>query len=758
MNNSNDKFLPIKIVLPKASDDKKKMGGGGPRKCFSEVDNEYRINITTQVESLIDIQQTEFPSAIAKIIMKKGAEAKSHKPNNFVKKLGLSVIGTNKLNEVIIGFSKTDLANKKVKILHDISKDFVANLSAIESLELYNEGDKFAQFNKDDLITYLNTNKKGEIKITLFNFGLDHVKQYLNYLKSLNIRNEYRVVNYSETLSAIIINNNNDLDVSKIDEITKHFLVKSVSVLPVYETITSGLGTLDKHNLKLGDISPLTNTEYPVVGIIDSGISDDNKYLKDWIYDREVFVPLDLQDNSHGTAVASTIQYGNELNNIISSNTQRFKFLDVVAIGDRISEDDLMDIIYKVVSKHHSIVKIWNMSINSINGICSDYSLSDFAMFIDDVQTEFEVQFVISAGNYNTPRQWPPVKDHNNSDRVTSPAESVIGLAVGSVSQKESPKSIVNINEPSPFTRKGPGAIYIQKPELVDYGGNYDTSGSHINLGVKVMDTRGNTIEMIGTSFSAPRVTKKLTEIYYSIANKSLVMAKTLLLHSTKMSGVSYNGDLEVFKYIGFGMPNQDTSQILSCTPHKMTMAFEYTLENGRILELLDFPFPDSLIRDGKCYADINMTLGYIPPLDAQFGQEYCRSNIGVTLGTYEQEVDFETGEIKQVRNSYKGRVPIEKKWDEKNEKVQVENGFKWNPLKTYFGKLRGIKSDTWKLKVDVLSRNDEELENQKFYLIVTIEDYKQEHDIYSEIVNKLRTYGYVTNDLLVENIIKISN
>lgn len=758
MDNKNREYLPIKIVIPRSDDNKKRPGGRGKPKIFGNVDYEYRMNMYNQIDKIVDQDKYEYPNVIAKVTMKKGAEAKSHKPNNLIKKLGLSVIGSKKLDEIIVGYNISEMEKNKERILRDNSQAFIANLSAIESIKIYSEKDKYFEFDKSHLKSSLEKKELDEIKITLFNYGKDHVNQFITYLNSININEGVRVVNYSETLNAIVISNENNKLFNKFNVITEHYLVKSVSTLPKYKAITSSASTGIVDVTSFKEIKPLTSVEYPIIGVIDSGISDKNKFLKDWIYDREVFVPKNLQDNSHGTAVASVIQYGNELNGIKSTGHQRFKFLDVIAIGSTISEDDLMDIIYKVVDKHCYNVKIWNLSINSVVNVCNDYSLSDFAMFIDDVQTKFDVQFVISAGNYNSKRYWPPIVDHKELDRVTSPADSILGLTVGSVSQNESNTSIVKINEPSPFSRRGPGAIFVQKPELVDYGGNYNSVGIHKDLGVRVFDEFGSVKEMIGTSFSAPRVTRKLAEVYYSIAKSSMVMAKTLLLHSTKMSQVSYNGDLELFKYVGFGMAYEDTTQILSCTPHKMTMAFEYTLENGRVLELLDFPFPESLIQNGKCYADINMTLGYIPPLDAQFGQEYCRTNIGVTLGTYIQEIDDETGEIKQVKDSYKGRVPLEKKWDEKFESAQVKSGFKWSPIKTYFGRLKGIRSNPWKLKVEVLSRQKDEDINQKFYLVVTIEDRSKEHDIYTEIINQLRAYGYVTNDLLIENIVKIRN
>ena len=135
------------------------------------------------------------------------------------------------------------------------------------------------------------------------------------------------------------------------------------------------------------------------------------------------------------------------------------------------------------------------------------------------------------------------------------------------------------------------------------------------------------------------------------------------------------------------------------------------------------------------------MTLAYLPPLDPKYGQEYCRTNIDVSFGTYSY---LQNGKI-----DYKGQVPLEAKWDEKFEAARVENGFKWSPIKSYYRKLRkGIKiGDGWKLRIDLTARNGMYVPSQEFVLVITIRD-SNGNDIYSEIVNGLRERGYITNNI----------
>lgn len=162
----------------------------------------------------------------------------------------------------------------------------------------------------------------------------------------------------------------------------------------------------------------------------------------------------------------------------------------------------------------------------------------------------------------------------------------------------------------------------------------------------------------------------------------------------------------------------------------------------GTHLEMVDFPYPKSLIHDGKCFGEIGMTLAYDPILDACYGREYCRTNIDASFGMcYTSKAGMQ---------EFRGCVPLETTWDEKYEKSRVENGFKWSPIKSYYRKIssKGIKAgENWKIRINLTPRNGLVVTAQEFVLIITIRD-AQGHDIYSEVVNGLRERGYITNNL----------
>ena len=402
-----------------------------------------------------------------------------------------------------------------------------------------------------------------------------------------------------------------------------------------------------------------------------------------------------------------------------------------------------MEIIEEVMEKYSSTTKIWNLSLGIENKPC-DGLMSDLGVFLDYIQDTYHVQVFVSSGNVNRLplRNWPPQKDIGEHDRLISPADSVRAITVGSVALFDSADSIVKFNEPSPFSRRGPGANYIVKPDVVDYGGNYSTSYKIDGLGVKGLNSSGKIVEGNGTSYSTPRSLQKYASIYEEMIEPDLLLAKAMLIHSARMNSRELLDEHpDNIKYYGFGIPSADTQGILQCSKDCVTLVFKQKISQGSHLEMYDFPFPKSLIKNNKYIGEIGMTLTYLPPLDQKYGREYCRTNIDVSFGTYSY---IDGGKI-----DYKGQVPLESKWDEKFESARVEHGFKWSPIKSYYRKLnRGIKlADGWKLRVDLTPRNGLSVPSQEFVLIITIKD-SNGNDIYSEITNALRERGYITNNI----------
>ena len=685
--------------------------------------------------------------AIGKITVKPEAIAKSHKPSDLCR--NCPIIGSEDLNEIYIKVSKKAVQETIALVKNPPSQKFKANMTAISDIQPIRPEEKISSMLQSVAKENFDSIKK-EIKIKLFDFDDDFDNaQIWNYvrrkLRQFHLDNNYKIISYGEHIKFMKMEVNSYEDIITLASING---VKTVSFFQEY--------SLPRNDFSMTELQTLLDSEYrdsdASIGIIDGGISDDNAFLKPFIIAREEYVNKAYQNPKHATFIASTIQYGNMLNNITVATSYRFKFVDIVAIPnsdkdygltDSISEDDLMEIIEEVMEKYSGSTKIWNMSLGIENKPC-DGTMSDLGVFLDYIQDKYHVQIFVSSGNINVLplRNWPPQSGIGEHDRLISPADSVRAVTVGSVALFDSDNSIVKSNEPSPFSRRGPGANYVVKPDIVDYGGNLSTSYIINGLGVKGMDPYGNIIEGNGTSYSNPRSLQKYASIYDEMVDPDLLLAKAMLIHSARMKSRELLDERpDNIKYYGFGIPSENIQDILQCSEDNVTLVFKQKISQGSHLEMYDFPYPKSLIKNNKYIGEIGMTLAYLPPLDPKYGQEYCRTNIDVSFGTYSY---LQNGKI-----DYKGQVPLEAKWDEKFEAARVENGFKWSPIKSYYRKLRkGIKiGDGWKLRIDLTARNGMYVPSQEFVLIITIRD-SNGNDIYSEIVNGLRERGYITNNI----------
>jgi len=747
-----EKNLPIKLVMQKAEDTKSN-DPGGKVTFFGEVTNELQTAIEGKFEQVLNFYQdvfneNEFVPAVGRITVKPEAIAKSHKPNDLCRKC--TIIGSEDLGEIFIKVSAKSIKDTIKLVRNPPSKKFRANLTAVDDISPITSDEKISKSITQLVEQNAFDSIKRRIKVKLFDFDdefdntqiMDYVfKKFDEY----GFGDNYEVITYGSSIMYIRV------EVETYDDIVKLAGINGVKTVDFFQEYSQPLSNYDCSQLEAildDDVSESDIT----IGIIDGGISDENDFLKPYIVARETHVNEAYQNHKHATFIASMIQYGNELNGIETHAHSRYKFVDIIAIPnsdkefgltDSIGEMELMEIIEDSMEKYSDTTKIWNLSLGMESLICNG-SMSDLGKFLDYIQDKYQVQIFVSSGNLNELplREWPPQEDMGDRDRIISPADSVRAITVGSIALYDSDDSIVKRNEPSPFSRRGPGANYIVKPDVVDFGGNLSKTYSIAGLGIKGMDPYGNVIEGNGTSYSTPRIAQKFAAVYDEMVEKDILMAKAILIHSARMNSRGLLDDNpNNIKYYGFGMPSTNVNDILLCSEDEVTLIFKQSVKQKTHLEMIDFPFPESLIRNGKYYGEIGMTLVYNPLLDENYGQEYCRVNIDASFGVYKYDA---SGKPK-----FKGCVPLDCAWDEKYERERVESGFKWSPIKSYYRKLkRGIDvGEGWKIRIDMNQRNETSVPYQEFVLIVTIRD-PDGNDIYSEVINGLRERGYSTNNL----------
>jgi len=408
----------------------------------------------------------------------------------------------------------------------------------------------------------------------------------------------------------------------------------------------------------------------------------------------------------------------------------------------------LLTTLEDVIPKYPDI-EIWNLSLGTQTPV-SDDAFSDLAVALDRLQEQHEVTFVIASGNFQIQpyRGWPP-EDLGEIDRICAPADSLRAIVVGSVSHLDHASARVNAGCPSPFTKRGPGPLYLPKPDISHLGGNCDANGVCTQIGVLSVDGKGNLVENLGTSFAAPLVTTLHANLIDNISEQSSsLMARALLVHSAAME--SGKIDPEILRYRGFGVP-PDMDEIVSCQPWRCTMTFELEIPSSVAYEKSIFPMPASLfVSEDVLRANILMTLVHDPEMNGSFGSEYCRSNIDVSLGTYKLGKDGKRHHSKQVPED-----PILR--GKAYEKDLVAHGFKWSPVKVYRREMvKGISGDQWRLDLSVQHRSLHiPSKKNRAALVITISDPAKKAPVYNEMVAQMNNMGWSAVDLKVRSRIR---
>ncbi len=447
--------------------------------------------------------------------------------------------------------------------------------------------------------------------------------------------------------------------------------------------------------------------DIPVVVVVDSGISEHIPALQNWIFGRQSDVAPQYLNTDHGTFVAGLICWGRAFNPTISAiDDSPCGVFDLQVIpnqdpskGDTLAlmETELLMSLETALQQHANKYKVWSLSLGT-DTICSLDEFSYLAEQLDDLQEKYQVSFVISAGNYDTPPllDYPRTPAQIDPGRITAPADSVLGIAVGALSHIDHKKNGPNKHHPSAFSRHGAGPNYVIKPDLVHYGGSCATDATDV-IGIRSLNGAG-CAENLGTSFAAPLVSRTLAQIYHRITpTPSPVLARALLTHHARdpRSGLRVpDGDENFF---GFGLP-ATVPYCLECTPYTSTSVFDDVLRPGYYLEWNDFPYPPSLYRNGRYFGEIWMTVAFAPARGSRWGTEYCEAHIDAHFGVYRQQTSKKTG---AASSKFLGLVPPE----HKNpgllyESHQIEKLRKWAPVRTYYGDLgkNGERGNRWRL------------------------------------------------------------
>ncbi|MDD4591991.1 MAG: S8 family peptidase [Parabacteroides sp.] len=393
-------------------------------------------------------------------------------------------------------------------------------------------------------------------------------------------------------------------------------------------------------------------TDGPIICVIDSGIQEGHRYLAPAILANDSICLLKhtdevsdyVEEGGHGTRVCGAVLYPDQIP--IDGDYQLPCWIRNIRILDdtNIMPDNLNPpyVIKYIVNRFYAGTedksKLYNHSIGS-SSPCRLMHMSAWAAEIDNQSYENDILFIQAAGNVssNTIKEYLRTgNEHpqyllNPLCRVSNPAQSLQALTVGSISLSDyETKDLIalgNKNEPSSFTRTGPGIWDVVKPDVVEYGGtevkNREdrlitlTTPPEVCPELIRVSPEGPAYskDAIGTSFSTPKVTHIAAQIQKILPESPALLYRALIAQSARWPEWAQNIEseryAEVLRYIGYGIPN--VVRATENNEYRITLITNEQVEIGtREAHIYKIPIPQELSEIGEDFEIlIEVTLSY---------------------------------------------------------------------------------------------------------------------------------------------------
>jgi len=676
--------------------------GGKPRVSKERPPDVEKItnNISSGFSFYKKYEYNENIPVFNKITLKDDSISKSLR-YHFINTTGIKLRGANSIKEFIFSIESQKEMRRILSIInHSRNKSFRASMTHIKDIDTLSVKDKLK--NSENFIDRLKDSSSTECCIKIFQIK-KNIDDFINFLKyGMNCKSIdiIHIDNYT-TVRADIPSIKSNIETLATNALTHSFsATKDISLVENY---------VRHQDLELDCILKRNfDKSYPKAAILDSGIAN-KSYLKEWEMETVSFVEQPDKNYKHGTFVIGRMLMENEqFGNIL--------FLNVEIIGKgRLTPEKFYADIKEVLTKFSKTVKIYNVSLGTDEAVTEEYSIT--AHIFDTLQKEFDVLFIISAGNC----------EKLKNGKLTSPAESIHSITVGSVSHLDT--NLQEKDSPSLFSRCGPAPGGNIKPDVVSYGGAHEERFGKIKpIGVYSIGIRNELAEDIGTSYAVPRVTAVAAKIYerYKHAFKSPDMTKAILLHYTLMK----NCDVTDIK--GYGVMPENFHEIDMQTDF-ITYLHSGTAKIGNIVEMPEIPVPKSCYDDDKATGEIIITLVYKTDTDLNFPIHYTCTNLELSLGYYEKGgwkplltstnlIGLPEGEDYQVR--------------------ELNERFKWNPVKQYKKQIK--RSRIPNILTLRLTPSKRDFFNKKpdinYSLVISFR--RKERNLYHDLETRYKDYG----------------
>jgi hypothetical protein len=470
--------------------------------------------------------------------------------------------------------------------------------------------------------------------------------------------------------------------------------------------------------------------------IIDTGIAAANPFLErvlrvDISRSFATGFAADTDAAGHGSGVASLAAYyqidiaaggTNTPSAFVTSAriTNDEGYLDTPFTDDdgiqRVREARLLSNILKDVVLHFRPlgVRVFVLSFNIVGHIWSQAMQrlvprnSWIARTIDQLSRDHDVVFVAITGNiapdevqeFSQSRAYPGYLLQPLA-KILDPGHAALAVTVGSIAQSErvvvSPAiPIARENQPSPFTRTGPGFNDSIKPDFVERGGNLvldPQSGVRQNAGTNVLMASGQLTPPLqhanGTSYAGPRVANHLAAILRDlrsvVADPSAPLLRAFLaLSAHTPSNQPFTALDDSLSALGYGLP--DAVRATECTGHSVALFYEGALLVDQVA-LFRVPVPMEIRDSGRALKRITAAIATAPPVQAWGVAEYLGAQLKFRL--------------------FRGDKPIEEVISMMQREDGDENVASETQVQDIPGKLRVRRRSVGTLQRDVFEWND---------------------------------------------------
>ncbi|HIF9182341.1 TPA: S8 family peptidase [Photobacterium damselae] len=701
---------------------------GGRNTPLKKVDDSFRAELINSLDTIkANLSSNQLDVCTAIVELEDNAVAKSHRPTALFNNQTCPFFGDAGYGKMLIEVHSSGLKTLEQKIQTVNSKQGIKALSAVKSITVYSPSISIPK------------NEEGGIIVRLFRYSTEELntKVDVNFeliLKRLNcVWEKHR----SESVRLYKISSNIKHLLEELPDIAtvqSAIVSNSIFIKPMENTGT----TLSPADI----LAPNPSAIYPVVGVVDSGVSQSCAQLNDWLVGLKRTIPDPFRNLDHGTFVSGMVSNSHLYNQDSRFPKCQSKIFSIEVLGDNVGDIyNIVNTMYETAEEHPEI-KVWNLSLGTSEP-ASQSEISAMALMLDEFQDKHNCLCVIAAGNYcDSLRVWPP--EEKLYDGVSSPGDSVRGLTVGSIAHMD---GVVKNEEPSPFSRKGPVSNYVQKPDLVHFGGNLlNVGGNAIPIGVNSICPKGNKRNDIGTSYATPIISSLAANLFQELGERATPnLVKALLIHNANKTFGQKVRD-EHRPYYGWGLP-LDISEILDVKDYEITLVFEGHAQKSFEVEKLPFPIPKCLRTDDeKVRGEFFITLVYQPELDPNQAFEYCQLDVKVGFGEIDADGKF-TSKVPPKNDAHLYEEDL------------VKNGDKWSPVKVYQKSFpKGVNIENWRLRVKVLDREGYEADGVQipFTLLLTISDIDKKRPVYNEMVQLIDAYNWEVSDLVIDQKISV--